>query len=266
MSRLRQNASRTTVTLLTCCLCGCFTTRPIAHGPWYDLHPVVPSAASSLIQVSINDKRPKWERNYYQGSKNPDRTGNGFTFIPIESFTPKILEKLSQELKQNLSSLNEAPERVEIDLKSFRVVLNEEGVETPPKEEFPVKFEWFDEDDDFFQTLTKAVVGGVALLGVATVAYIVPEAAHAERILPGPPKELPEAYGEDVTCELSASVQLHWSGGRQLECEVHEKAHSMSYHSSTPRRKYIPLVVERALRNTREQIKSRAEEFLLKSE
>lgn len=101
---------------------GCQTTRPI--GPIYKLKAAEIPEPSVPVAVSIADKRPEAERAYHPGSVDLADFENAFDVLTIDNFDPQPIELLKKSLASQLAHLSPAPTWAEVDLTSFRVVVN----------------------------------------------------------------------------------------------------------------------------------------------
>jgi hypothetical protein len=89
--------------------------------------------------------------------------------------------------------------------------------------------------------------GGLIGVGVVGIALLSQDLLKTERLLEGPPAELPSSYGPGITCEITASVVLHWADGRQAEIEVAAAMFSESQRTTDPGGRIITAVVQAAL-------------------
>jgi hypothetical protein len=101
---------------------GCQST-PNA-GPIYRLRDTEIPEAKTPVAVSIADKRPDSERTVFLGSVDLTDYGNAVDILTIDNFEPHPIELLKKSLAAHLSTLALAPTWAEVDLTSFRVVVN----------------------------------------------------------------------------------------------------------------------------------------------
>lgn len=103
---------------------GCLhSTRPIAHGPWYPIQPLVPNPVST-IPIVVADQRPEWERNFHEGPSEQQGPTKAITFVAAENVQPSPFECIENMLAHQYGALPTPPTWVECELKSFRVVVN----------------------------------------------------------------------------------------------------------------------------------------------
>lgn len=96
--------------------------------------------------------------------------------------------------------------------------------------------------------------GGLVGVGVIGAALLAGEALKPERILEGPPPELPSTYGPGITCEITATVVLHWTDGRHDEFEVAAAMFAESRQLAAHPGHEVAAVVEAALLEVGQQL------------
>lgn len=101
---------------------GCQST-PDA-GPIYRLRGAEIPEPKAPVAISITDKRPESERKVFLGAVDLTDYGNAVDILTIDNFEPHPIELLKKSLAAQLSTLALAPTWAEVDLTSFRVVVN----------------------------------------------------------------------------------------------------------------------------------------------
>jgi hypothetical protein len=202
--------------LLQICLTGCHK-QEIALGPQFKLDSLPERRVEAPVEVTIDDKRPDWERRYFEGD---------VIFYPLEQMTPSPIERLQRQIEVQVGELPERPCKVALDLESFRVV-NCNYASLPCLA--PVWFGFPQEkviDDPGDRYVALVVLGiYVAIVGAADVCILGYDAAvtairyvhytHAK------PRELVVDYPAGLTCDIRGTATLAWPDGRREKREVH---------------------------------------------
>ena len=216
-------------------LAGC-AELPLATGPSYALAPGPLADPAAVLPIEVRDVRPAWERQYRAPSQKPEGYRRAIGFLPLENFDPPLTERFRAIVERHAAAQPVAPTWGEIEIRSFRVVVNN-------VEKLRLRYEELCGGAN-----SRTAFGiGVSDSDAVTVGFSVgmgtPDRfgprfgphhplpphpieqaafeqnrrsiiADGKRLLIGPPDELPMHYGPGVTCSIDASVALHWSDGR----------------------------------------------------
>eukprot|EP00913_Durusdinium_trenchii_P035235 g32965.t1 len=103
-------------------LSGCGLTDEVPTGPKFVVAAknVVPA-----IPVALTDDRPKWERKYFPGTSEPEQYETAITFVPMENLQPSAGELLKQKIAAALNPVSDRPARIDVEIRSFRVVYDD---------------------------------------------------------------------------------------------------------------------------------------------
>ena len=264
---------------LSATIAGC-AELPIAAGPSYSVAPCSALDITAVMPVEIRDARPAWERQYHAPHRKPEGYRRAIGLIPLENFTPSVRDQIRTLIEQHAAALRPVPTWGELEIRSFRVVLNN-------TEKLQLRYEEMLEAERRNGRWNFAVSdsGGVSVgvgFGVGHDRFHTPVGfgpapfppppppatfeqtrrsmiAAGERKLIGPPDELPMRYGQGVTCEIEAAVTLHFSDGRSETRELNVMHHAppqdvLVYESEND----VPKTVEGALADFAAQLASTA--------
>ncbi|MDB5388717.1 MAG: hypothetical protein JWM11_4363 [Planctomycetaceae bacterium] len=106
---------------------GCQTAAP-SMGPIYRLHEADIPEPTTPVAVSIDDKRPKSELTFHAGSVELVDFANAIDVLTVDNFEPGPIELLKKSLAVTLSELTLPPTWAEVELRSFRVVVNRSSI------------------------------------------------------------------------------------------------------------------------------------------
>jgi len=104
--------------------------EPYGKGPTFQIAGDSVSTGTTVIPVSIVDRRPEWEKVYYPGSTMLHRPDYAVSFLPMENFQPSFRDCLVREFQRRAASLSAAPASVEIRLASFWLIYDERPIRT----------------------------------------------------------------------------------------------------------------------------------------
>ncbi len=215
-------------------------------GPRFAYEPLPVADLSSVAEIAVQDERPKWQKQYWQGAETPRDYELAVTFIPLEKFRPLPHDGASVSLgdrlgfddagrKANYAEVTTALAR-ELDqasfisrksvlhLKSFILVVNKEDAfreiwDNLAEERREALVEWRR------NSTVRAVMGmstGIAagfgpspigagvMVGSPSDLPALPGETPLARTygaVTGPPSELGD-YGPDVTCVIEAELEL----------------------------------------------------------
>ncbi|MCY2968264.1 MAG: hypothetical protein NT069_32320 [Planctomycetota bacterium] len=199
------------------------------------------------MEITVQDERPKWQKQYWQGAETPRDYELAVTFIPLEKFRPLPHEgtsvslgdrlgfdeagrnanygEITTALARELDQANFIPLKTVLHLKSFILVVNKQDA---------FREVWDDLAEARREALVdwrrnstvRAVVGmstGVAA-GLATSPFGAGVMVGSSADIPalpgetplartygavtGPPTELGD-YGPDVTCVIETELELY---------------------------------------------------------
>jgi len=73
---------------------------PAKHAPLIPLRLVSTTSAQARSLITIEDRRPDSERQYYPGSTDPRQWRDAITMVPMDAFEPSIEDQLRERLKE----------------------------------------------------------------------------------------------------------------------------------------------------------------------
>ncbi len=230
-------------------LAGCRSSHPCyVLDPWPYPKPEV------ILPIELVDARPDWERQSSFGPTTPRRYKSAFSFIDLESFHPSPLAYLCRAIEREALQLADPPCEARLILHSFRVVINdiermqdayemdlqrdreEERRSDLQKQELR-QLGWHEDEPSFLEELVGKAMG------------VVLEAAWVAA-LDRPPKcykKLRDQYPPEVSCDLKATLSLHWVDGRRQEIPLSALANSTSLPGKDPH--HYPTAEMRAVIN-----------------
>jgi hypothetical protein len=201
-------------------LIGCHK-QQIANGPQFNLDSLPEERVEAPVEVTIEDKRPDWERRYFEGD---------VTLFPLEQMTPSPIVRLQREIEDRTRELPEPARNVTLDLESFRIVSCTHA-DLPCLE--PVVF-GFPKEKVFDCSNCGAHDGYAAVIVLGLYVAIVTAAdlgvlgydaavtairyAHYSG---AKPRELLVNYPDGLTCDIRATATLHWPDGRHKKLDLH---------------------------------------------
>jgi hypothetical protein len=209
-------------------LAGC-QTKPLYHGPDFQLAPTpATNAAKTPLVVEIIDQRPWWEHRYYEGNK---------AFVPLENVRPSPLAHLSDEIQRQARELPTPPQKVQLTLTSFRIVMCDSMADQRDNErdeEYSQRISDA-ESDDLLGTIAGVLIECGIRAAIQECRQGIEEWGQKERHLKGPPRHLDGKYPLGITCEMRATAKLQWSSGscRDLDLRTFVNAGELVVGDST---------------------------------
>jgi len=85
-------------------------------------------ASSSKVvdfDVTIDDQRPDYERQYYPGTCEPRRWHDAMSFVPMESFSPSIEDQFRQRTAAAVESMSPETDHATVTLTSFQFAFDQ---------------------------------------------------------------------------------------------------------------------------------------------
>lgn len=230
-------------------LSGCFC-LPAAQGPTYSYEtryspPFSTDAPiEAPVRVTVEDRRPEWERTYRAMVESPAGWRKAIGLVPVENLRPSPIESLRHLVETQLPA--EAGEMVMVRIDSFRVVLNDSERRHQEREEQldeaaeraaaaqsgRFHFGFFITNGGVGPGLGSGFGSGIdRRLGggnppprgdraVEPIFMRDYQLTGFERAYFGPPAELPKGYAPGVTCEISAHVLVMRGNAPQRAFDV----------------------------------------------
>jgi hypothetical protein len=255
-------------------LSGCFW-LPVAPGPTFSYEtryspPFSTDAPNEApVRVTVEDRRPEWERTYRAMVESPAGWRKAVGLVPVENLRPSPVDSLGHLVETQLPT--EAGETVVVRVDSFRVVLNDTERRHQEREEQldeaaeraaaaqsgKFHFGFFITNGGVGPGFGSGFGGGVdRRLGggnpppredraVEPLFMRDYQLVKFERAYFGPPAELPKSYAPGVTCEIAAHVLVLRGHAPQRAFDV-VVTHSVDF-TSRDGMADVPRVVEGAL-------------------
>jgi hypothetical protein len=205
--------------LALCCICisGCHR-QQLVTAPQFNLDALPDRWVKAPLEVTIEDKRPEWERNYFEGD---------VTLFPLEQMTPSPIDRLQREVEDRARELPDLPSGVRLDLESFRVVhCTDPSLPrlAPVWLGFPIWPFLESTGGNGYAALIGigiyvAIIGTVELsiLGYDVAATAIRYAHYYN----AKPRELVVSYPAGMTCDIRGIATLDWPDGRHKKLDVH---------------------------------------------
>ncbi len=209
--------------VLLCLLAGCKTAAD--NGPLYKLQALEERALATPVAVSVTDKRPPNERKYVAGAVVPVDYQQGIEMLTLDNFDPQLTDLLKQSFAQRLSTLTPAPTWADVEITSFRVVVDRREIlaaeydqQLATEELAPVA----GLGAGMVEGSVAGMVSGVGA-GLMTAAVAANKRKEVENHRTSWNHAIPS-----VTCEITVHVALHWPNDRQEVFDLKAESHSMA--------------------------------------
>ena len=217
-------------------------------------------ASSSKVvgfDVTIDDQRPDYERQYYPGTCEPRRWHDAMSFVPMESFAPSIEDQFRQRAAAAFESVSPDADHATMTLTSFQFVFDQrediqgeyqakyvnwaavkerEDDERQARRDAQLDERWDErlESDEPFKSLGPSVAGEIFMASMTTLFIDLPrsvarKSAIQKRTLAEAqtlPTEITDGKQTGLNCQIQAVVSFAGSHGADVQRIIRINRHA----------------------------------------